>query len=133
MANPDRLYIEEEDKQLYEKLNEEFKNSKENKDLFLFALSIGFKYDIRRPIRKKFGFVRREYLMPKDWALLYSLVVKNNSIETLANDEEVFKIAEEYANAGIKILSEWIGSFGSFDKRLEREVYQFYEQIKDNA
>ena len=56
----------------------------------------------------------------------------NNSVDVLANREEVFQIAEEYAHAGIRLLHDKIKSTqlgGSFDKQFEKELIDIYKEL----
>jgi hypothetical protein len=130
---PDRLYIEKTDRALYDKLKsiEVFKD-KETKDLFLVAMSYGYKNEITRSIDTKDGFVRTEYLKPKDLALINAVALTQGGIEMLDKPDEVFKLAEEYANAGIKLLVGEIDSvaFGSFEKQWEKQIVEKYREIK---
>lgn len=129
---PDRLSIEKNDKEKYEKLREEsiFKE-KDNKDLFIFAMAYGYTKNVCKTLESKEGYVRTEYLKSEDWALIDSLVIDKGSIDMLGNPEKIFQLAEQYANAGIKLLNEKINSiqFGSFDKYLEKDEFELYNKI----
>jgi hypothetical protein len=131
----DRLHIDKKDKDLYEYLkNEIFRSSdlKENKNLFLFALSIGFNNNAEHPINTKLGFVRAEYLQPKDEALINAIALHTEkTVKVLSNKEDVYKIAEEFAHGGIRILYDEVTSKrpGSFYKRFEKEMYDLRKQL----
>jgi len=134
IKDPLRFDIDEEDKELYDKLKKEdiFKD-KNRRDQFLFAMSIGFKNRFRIPIKKKLkgGFFRTEDLRQEDRTLVNSVALSViNSIEDLSNREEVYKIAEEYAHGGIKLLIGKIEStqFGTFWKIFEKELHDIYEE-----
>jgi len=132
MNKLDRLYIDDEDKELYEKIRNEIFKNKDNKDLFLFAMAKGFKVHKRSPLQKKFGFVRTEYLLPQDRALLNAIAIyEKGSEDVLLNEEEVFQIAEEYAHYGIQILKGELetSQFGSFDKKLEKELFELFQGL----
>ena len=129
---PDRLHIEKKDRALYEELRSvSMYRDKETKDLFLMAMAFGFKNDTRRKIETKEGFARTEYLKPKDLALINAVAITQESVELLDNPEEVFKLAEEYANAGIKLLVGSVDSvaFGSYEKQLEKELLDMHSRI----
>ncbi len=128
MANgPDRVFIDKKDK-LYEKLDEEkiFHSSKrDRKDQFIFAMALGFINELKREIENKEGFVRTEYFSNTDIALINAVALyTNKDINVLNNKKEVYKIAEEYAHAGIKLLVDKIESsaFGTFDKFFEADI-----------
>jgi len=59
----DRLFIDEDDKNLYEVLKREFGSAERmsNKDAFLLAMAVGFKNGVKEKIKRKFGYVRNEY------------------------------------------------------------------------
>lgn len=127
---PDRLYIDKKDVNLYKEC-EIFKD-KSNREQLLFAMAIGFKNSVKHPLERKEGFVRTEYLKPEDFALLNAVAMYDaKTPEILANKEEVFKIAEEYAHAGIKLLYEKIKSlqYGSFYKQFEKELFEIYNEL----
>jgi len=135
---PDRIYIDKNDRELYNNLDKEemlkFKGGRRTrKEQFLFALSIGFKYDISHPLETKEGWFNTRDLQPGDDALLNAIAIyKIGSVEILSNKAEVYKIAEEYAHAGIRLLCDKINStpWGSFDKILEKELYDIHKNIK---
>jgi len=133
---PDRLYIDEADRKLYDEISTEIfgGESERRKDQFLLAMAIGFKNKVKRPIKKKEGFFRRDYLRPEDEALINAVAIYDaNSIEILLDKEKVFSIVEQYAHAGIRILHGEIksGEPGSYLKKLERELFEKYKEIKD--
>lgn len=125
---PDRLYIEKQDRELYEELDKEEmlrSGRRVRRDQFLFALAFGFNNETARPISIKEGFVLTKDLRPEDEALLNAVALASSSVEILANKEEVYKIAEEYAHAGLKILVDKVNApFGSFDKQLEKDLFE---------
>lgn len=133
MSNiPDRLYIDKDDRPLYEKLEEEEMFKRTRKEQFLFAMAIGFKNKLKRPIDKSEGFFLTKDLRPEDETLINALAIwEANSVEVLSNKEEVFKIAEAYAHGGIKILYGKIDTtqFGSFSKHFEKELHEIFDKI----
>jgi len=56
-------------------------------------------------------------------------------IDVLMDDDEVFKIAEEYAHAGIRLLADEIkaSSFGSFTKKFEKELFELLKEINKDS
>jgi len=139
---PDRLYIDENDRKLYDEVIEEIFRGKigdeekrwERKDQFLLAMAIGFKNEVRRPLKKKEGFIRKEYLKPEDKALINAIAIYDTgSIEVLLDKQKVFSIAEEYAHAGIRILHGEIksGEPGSYLKKLEKDLFEKYKGLKN--
>lgn len=137
---PDRLNIDKKtDRELYDALDNEkmlrFKDKggiRTRKEQFLFAMSIGFKNKSKRPLESKEGFFLLKDMRPDEEALINAVAIADtDSIEVLSKKEDVFKIAEEYAHAGIKLLVDKIQStqFGSFDKQFEKELLELYKEL----
>lgn len=132
---PDRLCIDKSDRDLYNIIKREsIFLGKGDKELFIIAMAFGFKNKARisLPNRETSGYTRTSYLTLQDKALIYAVALKEKgSVEVLSDKEEVFKIAEEYAHGGIKILHDTIEStqFGSFSKQFEKKLYEIYEEL----
>jgi len=135
----DRLYIDEQgDKKIYDNLrdNEEFfKNNKENKDLFLFAMVFGFINERRLPFTgKKLGYFLEKNLKYEDHILLNVLAIhETQSLDILNDKEKIFNIAEEYAHGGLKLLNDDIESiqFGTFSKNFEMKLNELIQKNKE--
>jgi len=107
---------------------------RENKELFLLAMGIGFHERSQKKLKSKEGYVRTEYLSDEEKAIIKSIAIsKEGDLSILLDKKKVYSIAEEYAAAGIKILSEKVfgGEYGSYIKKLESDLVQIYrEKIK---
>lgn len=124
---PDRLSIDEKDKQLYDAIEEDVLLGQQNKDQFLFAMAYGFWHEAGRKIERKEGFVRAEYLTPEDEALIDAVAVAETaSAAVLSNRERVYEIAEQYAHGGIRLVHAQVQStqHGSLYKVFERDVFK---------
>jgi len=134
MTIPDRLYIDRDDRKLYEKIEKEdvFKG-RTRKEEFLFAMAIGFKNKVKRSLKMKEGFFLTKDLKPEDETLINVIAIwGSNSVEVLlSNKEKVFEIAEEYAHGGIRLLHDSIEStqYGSFSKQFEKTLHEIYEEL----
>ena len=131
---PDRLDIDKTDRTLYDNdiIQNEIFEGKTRKEQFLFAMSIGFRNGVRSPLNVGDGFFLSKDMRSEDEALIDSLALFiSESEDTLSDREEVFKIAEEYAHAGIKILFDDITSMqpGSYNKKLEVELASIIEDL----
>ena len=133
----DRLYVDENgDKKIYDSLKDDepfFKNNSSNKELFLFAMAIGFQSQNRLPFSgKRLGYFLEKDLKYDDYVLLNSIAIaETQSLDVLMDKEKIFKIAEEYAHGGLKILSEEIGpgQYGTFSKNFELRLDQIIEKM----
>ena len=128
---PDRFYIDQNDKDIYKEIEKNLFNNKDNKDLFIFAISEGFKLKKRKKLKSKYGFVRREYLTPGDWAFIYAVAIDTEGIEVLLKMDRVFEIAEEYAHSGIILIKNRLSSipYGDELKKIEQELIDNYENL----
>lgn len=131
----DRLFIDRDDRTIYTSTlkKEDFFKNKENIDLFLFAMLIGYKNNIRSKIENPDGWVRTDSIKkPEDWALIDSIALSiSGSSDILANRAEVFKISEELAHGGIKLIENMIQStqHGTFWKQYEKKLFEMYSDL----
>lgn len=135
-SGPDRISFDKSDRKLYDKLDSEEMLShryRARKGQFLFAMAIGLMNEKRFPLKTKEGFFLASYLHPADIALLNAVAIfDQKSDEVLADKREVFLIAEEYAHAGIVLLTEKLESsaYGTFEKHIEKEVIELFNKIE---
>jgi len=134
---PDRLFVGKRDRELYDHdaIAREIGAGRTRKEQFLFAMAIGFKNKLKRPLdaREGGGFFLAKDLHPKDMALLDAVAIcDTGSADVLMDGEAVFRIAEEYAHAGIKLLYDEVtsGQPGSFWKRLECELFDLAKGLE---
>lgn len=131
---PDRLYIDEQDRTLYDQLkNEDIFKGRNNPNLFLTAMSYGFYNRVNDKLNKRLEYVRAEYINNDAEAMIYALALHHfqGDINLLLDVEKVFNIAEQYAHAGIKLLSDLTVSKpqGSIYKHLERMIYDVHGKL----
>lgn len=90
------------------------KSKGERIDNFMLAFALGVHEGYRTPSKSSVGVINETAAKGRDFALsfIYSVALKElrkEGRDNLINDKkEVFKIAEEYANTGFKILTEWV-------------------------
>lgn len=142
----DRLYI---DRYVVEKiipkidashLLELDKTNAERMKLFLFAMALGIRDGKRTPLKSKEGFILESSIDSVDRAnsLLFSLLVDElrriNQEDKIDDTDMAYKIAEEYANTGFKIIEKW--KYDSEDEiedlkyELIGEMDEKFEQIQ---
>ena len=134
---PDRFFIEEEDKEIYDNLKS--KNTPlgkyktlENKDVFILAVCFGYTYGIRKPLEKKFGYVRPIYFKERELNLLYTMGFNSKEkLDAYSDFKKVYEIIEEYANGGLHILKDKVysGEFGTFEKQFEGKLVNLYREF----
>jgi urease accessory protein UreE len=132
----DRLYIDEADRKVIVKLEDEnyfnFRN-KTKKEQFMFAMAIGSRNN-HFEIKKRDAVFHTKDIRTDDLALMKACAInKRKSTEILNDIGEIYKIAEECAHSGFRTLSDMLenSSFGSFEKKLEVEINDLFNEIKD--
>ncbi len=134
LTNKPRLFIEKEDRELYnkiEKLESFFKT--DNKSQYLYALSLGFINNFHKALASKDGWIYEDYLDEKEKSLLKAVALfKTKNLQVLTDKNEILKISDEYAHGGIHILADKIASkqFGTFYKQEEVDIKSLYDKIK---
>lgn len=130
---PDRLYIDLNDRELYKKIEEqEMFGGKTRKEQFLFAMALGARNNVAVPLKTREGFFLTKDLRAEDEALINAVALwGEDSTDIYSDKERLYRIAEEYAHAGIKLLVDKIESveFGSFWKQFEKELNEMYERL----
>ena len=131
---PDRLYVhsrlEQEFQRLIKQADSPLKDKPKRK-IFLLAMAIGFKNDMKISLDTRKEFDRIEYLSDEEKALINSLAIHEDGLEVLLDKNRTYKIAEEYASGGIKKLSEIVFSKkgGSFIKKLESDLLEEFSRL----
>jgi len=125
---PDRANVDKNDRKIYSKISEGkdgFFKGANRKEQFLTAMAIGFLNNVRKPLGNKDALFNTREIDSKDMALINAVYVYDtDNLDGLTNGEEILKIAEEYAHAGINILNDQIESttLGNFWKQYEKLV-----------
>jgi hypothetical protein len=130
---PDRFYIDKDDRQYYEKLTEDnFLNFKDKsqREQFLLAMAVGYENERKHVLKSREGFFFSSYMPDK--TLINSLAInEKGTVDVLADEKEVFNIAEQYASGGVRFLVDAINQtqFGSYDKYFEKELFESYAKF----
>jgi uncharacterized protein YozE (UPF0346 family) len=117
---PDRLNYSTKSKQLLEKIDEinymglGLKKITRS-ELFLFAMSLGVESKTRTDIINPYtgGLILEKSIDGKTHALMYSQFIVSlkdpeNELDKIADKEYVYKMAEQYANAGFEIIADYL-------------------------
>ena len=108
-----RINIENDVHELFKEVSERSGASLENapfilmKDAFMWATAVGYKYGKKRPLASgrtqpfRWDQLSQDLDVP---ALQAIAVADSGDVEILTQRDKILRIAEEYANAGIRIL-----------------------------
>lgn len=109
----DRVSIEEDTHDLYKQLSDKSSQSPENapfllmKDVFMWAVALGVKRGKRRPLEggKEQIFRWDQFSQDNDVPALKIIALsETNDPKILLQEDQILRIAEEYANEGIHEL-----------------------------
>ena len=95
------------------------------KDIFIFAMSVGFAESARKRLSKRKGTIPRATLTDDDdWLIRTIAIAEEKTLDILFNETKVYEIAEEYANGGIRLLVNTLldAKQGDPSKKLESNV-----------
>lgn len=123
---PRNFNIEKKYKEIYNKLeltNDIFKG-KGHKDIFMFALAMGYKLKLKTKLVSPVGLINCESFSDDDVWSIASVAISDKNLSVLNDITEIRKIAEEYANAGFEILQKKLfrEKPGSIIKHFESEL-----------
>ena len=133
---PDVAY-DKNDQEFYASLVAEdsssiFKN-RTRVDVFMYAMALGFNAKKRLPLEKKAANLNPSAISgDMRWLMRSVAVADTEDLDVIVKDHhtKVIEIAEEYANAGIKILREMIEK-STLESEKEVEFQSaLYDQIK---
>lgn len=95
------------------------------KDVFVFSVAMGYRNKSRTPLRKRKGSIPfTTFNDDEKWLMKVIAIAERGGLEVLFDEKEVYKIAEEYANAGVRLLHNFVFGEqpGDIDKRIEADV-----------
>jgi len=97
------------------------------KQVFMYALGIGFRNQKRTPLKKRTGVIPLATFSSADLSIIKAVAIADKkSLDVLFGDnlQEMFKIAEEYANGGIDLLDYQVfgPEPGDPDKKMEQTL-----------
>jgi len=105
LSDPPRdIRIEKESKEKYTSLAKRF--SKDDKEIFLLAMKLGFFYGARVKIKGKKQALAQLSTLPEDEIRNMMIIAFSDfgDVSKIFDGKEVVKTCEEYANGGIKHL-----------------------------
>jgi len=95
-----------------------------NAQIFIQAMSLGFKEDVRQRISTKYNNINVAALSDEDmWLIQVVAIAATGNLRVLSNVQEIAHIAEEYANGGIDLLHDkTYRGVGEYGKQLEESL-----------
>lgn len=111
----DRVNVENEMHEIYKEIVERSGQSLENapfllmKDVFMWAAALGFQHGQKRPLASgrqqpfRWSQLSQDLDIP---ALKVIALADTQDVEVLIHNDQILRVAEEYANAGIRILKQ---------------------------
>ena len=133
----DRLYADASTMEIYDNsmiMGYSTENKIGRKQQFFVALGLGYLFGEPTPLSKKDLMFLEKDMKKDEVALLWAIAIKEKgSIEHVGGKDEVYKIAEEYANTGIKYLEkiEKESSFDNYLKKFEKMALKEIKKIED--
>ena len=133
----DRLYADHSTMEIYDNsmiMGYSTENKIGRKQQFFVALGLGYMFGEPTPLSKKDLMFLEKDMKEDEVALLWAIAIKEKgSIEHVEGKDEVYKIAEEYANTGIKYLDkiEKESSFDNYLKKFEKMVLNEIKKIEE--
>lgn len=132
----DRLYADHSTMTIYDNskiMGYSTENKVGRKQQFFVALGLGYMFGEPTPLSKKDLMFLEKDMTEDEVALLWAIAIKEKgSIENVQGIDEVYHIAEEYANTGIKYLDkiEKDSSFDNYLKNFEKRALKELKKIE---
>lgn len=101
-------------------------------DLFLFAMALGMD-TVPTEVKQPDTFIRDEYVKNKHDAFLYAAYIhyleNKDDLDCVANKDQVYKLAQNYANTGFDLIGDMIENKTEAVAELEllKELDEQYE------
>lgn len=132
---PDRVSIEKANRPLYRYLIEQKESPFYDKDLldvFTCAVAFGYLHKSRKSLKTKEGLILLGTMQKNEEAmwLIRAVAVSARGPDVIGDVKEILKIAEEYANGGVKHLYRIVfeSEAGTPIKHLESKALEIIEK-----
>ena len=126
-----RLSYGDENKEMYTTLTRVMKSpfyQANYTKIFIAAMSLGYKKDSKKKLKKRENALHGTSFTPEEKWLMISLYMKNNTklgVHALFNPDDIFNLAEEYANGGIEFLYNIYNATSEPVDELEKEFRKY--------
>jgi hypothetical protein len=103
---------------------------KDQKDLFVFAMALGYYNRQKSPVTYRQQNIRTEVLTERQkWAVLPIGVTEKEDLLSLQDETSIYGLAEQYANEGILILkSQMEKTELNYSKALEAQLREILKE-----
>lgn len=101
-------------------------------DQFLVAMALGYNLGSKTPLKGTRSLILESSITEKHLDLLNIVAIADtDNVKIISNRKQVFKIAEQYANTGIKYMQniEKSSQFGESSDKFEEIVNSVYEDL----
>ena len=101
-------------------------------DQFLVAMALGYNVGSKTPLKGTRSLILESSITEKHLDLLNIVAIADtDNVKIISNRKQVFKIAEQYANTGIKYMQniEKSSQFGESSDKFEEIVNSVYEDL----
>tara|TARA_B110000503_G_scaffold91449_1_gene138034 strand:- start:218 stop:664 length:447 start_codon:yes stop_codon:yes gene_type:complete len=98
-----------------------------NTELFVLFMTVGFEAGVRREVRtSKSDAARLEYITESQKAMIKAVGLSQaDSAESLLDEDEIYKVSEEFAAGGLFILAKEYDNQPDFAKWLKLKLSNF--------
>lgn len=114
---------------IYDKIKHKCNTNVYNYQIFSLALAFGYNRGVRIQLSKKDRYIRLSSIN-RDLDSLIWLIAIDEFGEKLdfENNVEIYEVAEEYANAGIMIIEDYLSDEFDFNKFLEKTLFELFNK-----
>lgn len=134
----DRLYADKSTMDIYNNskiMGYSTENKIGRKEQFFVALGLGYMSGQRKSLKTKELMFLEKDMSEKEVALLWAIAIKEKgSIQNVENKDEIYNIAQEYANSGILRLNsiEKTSSYENYLTKFEKKVLKELNNIDED-
>lgn len=129
---PRNFNIEKSDQEKYNELrdNNEIFEETSHLDIFMMALSLGWKNQIKEELDNRYPLVNTQSMSDDKAWMVAAIAIQEEGVSVLDDLTQVRRIADQYANGGFPILLDKLKE-GQPGSELKRFMTEMVEEIPD--
>lgn len=132
IVRSNRLFIDSDNRYIYSNIRNKYSHLKlYNSDIFSLALTIGYFNGVKKSLKRKHAFIRNETIPEDLFSIMILIAIKEfgeDNHEWINNPLVILDLAEEYANAGIEILNDFLEDYDKdLTMYLSDIIFELYE------